>query len=237
MRGFFVTGTDTGVGKTCISAGLLTLLAWQGFRCAGFKPVAAGLEEGRLPAVNDDVQALQAASNVSLDPHKVGPFQFRAACAPHIAAQQEGVRLPRGGWRERALAVSEEAEVLVTEGAGGFCVPLSQLHEAPRWGLDDVAVELGWPVVLVVGLRLGCLNHALLTAHAIAARGLLLAGWVCNRVDPQMLHADDNLASLRAWLPAPCWGDVPWMEAPTPLAVAAALDAPSIVKALSVQPC
>jgi dethiobiotin synthetase len=237
VRGFFVTGTDTGVGKTCISAGLLTVLAGQGFRCAGFKPVAAGLEEGGLPAVNDDVQALQAASNVSLDPHKVGPFQFRAACAPHLAAQQEGVRLPRGGWRERALAVSEEAEVLIAEGAGGFCVPLSQAHEAPRWGLDDVAVELGWPVVLVVGLRLGCLNHALLTAQAIAARGLLLAGWVCNRVDPLMLHADDNLASLRAWLPAPCWGDVPWMDAPSPLAVAAALDAPSILKALAVQPC
>ena len=235
MKGLFITGTDTGVGKTLISTGLLAALAGQGLRCAGFKPVAAGVEAGAV--ANEDVLALQAASCGAAGLDQVGPFQFTDACAPHIAASHAGVRLPRHGWRERALTVSPGADVLMAEGAGGFCVPLSPVGEV-RWGLDDVAVDLGWPVVLVVGLRLGCLNHSLLTAQAIAARGLRLAGWVCNRVDPSMPHADENLASLSAWLSAPCWGDVPWMAAPvTPSDVAAHLDVPAVLSALSELSC
>ncbi len=231
MRGLFVTGTDTGVGKTCISTGLLVALSRQGWRVAGFKPVAAGLPQGSDR--NEDVAALQAASSQPVLAEHVGPFQLREACAPHIAAQLEGRCLPREGWRERVQALAPHADIVVAEGAGGFCVPLSAVDDA-RWGLDDVAAALGWPVVLVVGLRLGCLNHALLTAQAIAARGLPLAGWVANRIDPAMPHAEANLASLRAWLPAPCWGDIPWMaETPAAAQVADRLDPAAVRAALA----
>jgi dethiobiotin synthetase len=234
MKGFFITGTDTGVGKTLISTGILAALAACGLRGAGFKPVAAGIDPGSN--TNEDVLALHSVSPPSIPLNQVGPFQFREACAPHIAAAHEGQALPRQGWKQRASAFAPQAEVLIVEGAGGFCVPLSPLGE-PRWGLDDLAQDLGLPVVLVVGLRLGCLNHALLTAQAVQARGLPLAGWVCNRVDPAMLHPEENRASLRAWLPAPCWGDVPWMPQATPTQVAAHLDTPAMLRALSTLSC
>lgn len=230
--GVFVTGTDTGVGKTCVATALLTVLSTQGWRTAGFKPVAAGLGD-EPDAVNDDVVALQSASSLPLSTHQVGPWQLRAACAPHVAAELEAQQLPRTGWREQAYALAQQADVVVVEGAGGFCVPLSARHE-PRWGLDDVAADLGWPVLLVVGVRLGCLNHALLTAQSIEARGLRLAGWVGNRIDPAMAHADANLDSLRAWLPAPCWGDVPWMATPSVQGVVSALHLPIIATALGL---
>ncbi|MES2887445.1 MAG: dethiobiotin synthase [Pseudomonadota bacterium] len=235
--GVFVTGTDTGVGKTCVATALLTALSAQGWRTAGFKPVAAGLGDGP-DAVNDDVAALQSAASLPLSSHQVGPWQLRTACAPHVAAELEARQLPRTGWREQAHALARQADIVVVEGAGGFCVPLSPAH-APRWGLDDVATDIGWPVLLVVGLRLGCLNHALLTAQAIEARGLWLAGWVGNRIDPAMAHADANMDSLRAWLPAPCWGDVPWMATPSAHSAVAALDLPVVARALGLKqaPC
>ncbi len=226
MSGIFVTGTDTGVGKTLVSVALLRLLSEQGLRVVGFKPVAAGLDK---TGQNEDIEALQAASNIRVSRQQVGPYQLQAACAPHLAAQMQGVSLPSEGWRERALALQSRADVVIAEGAGGFCVPLSL---TPRWGLDDVAADLQWPVVLVIGLRLGCLNHALLTAQAIAARGLSLAGWVCNRIDPHMLWADENLASLKALLAAPCWGDIPWMPALSKAQAVAALDGALIVNTL-----
>lgn len=218
MSGLFVTGTDTGVGKTLVSVALLRLLAQQGLKVVGFKPVAAGLDPS---GQNEDIEALHAASNIRVDRAQVGPFELAAACAPHIAAQMQGLTLPCEGWRERAQALHAAADCVVAEGAGGFCVPLGL---TPRWGLDDVAAELQWPVVLVVGLRLGCLNHALLTAQAIAARGLTLAGWVCNRIDAQMPWADENLASLKTLLAAPCWGDIAWMPALSVPQAVAALD-------------
>ncbi len=226
MSGLFITGTDTGVGKTCVSVALLHLLSAQGWRVAGFKPVAAGTSES---GDNEDVEALQAASSIPVNREQVGPYQFRAACAPHLAAQMQGVSLPRRGWQARAQALGDELDMIIAEGAGGFCVPLGL---NPRWGLDDVAAELQWPVILVVGLRLGCINHSLLTMQAIASRGLTLAGWVCNRIDPHMPWADDNLASLKSLLPAPCWGDIPWMPAPHPAQAAAALDSALILRTL-----
>lgn len=226
MNGLFITGTDTGVGKTCVSVALLHLLSQQGWCVAGFKPVAAGVNEA---GSNEDVEALQAASSRALTSQQVGPYQLRAACAPHLAAQMQGVSVPREGWLGRAQALGDNLDLVIAEGAGGFCVPLN-LH--PRWGLDDVAVEFQWPVILVVGLRLGCLNHALLTAQAIAARGLALAGWVCNRIDPSMPWADDNLASLKSLLSAPCWGDIPWMATPNSAQAAAALDSALILRTL-----
>jgi dethiobiotin synthetase len=235
IKGCFVTGTDTEVGKTRVSAGLLHLLAGQGLRTVGVKPVAAGMSEHAGRWVNEDVQALQQAASVASTDTEVACWQFRTACAPHLAARLEGVRLERAALVAHARRQAQRGDVVVVEGVGGFRVPLSDPGDpVGRWGMDDVAVDLGLPVVLVVGLRLGCLNHALLTAQAIAAAGLPLAGWVCNRVDPGMAQAEDNIDTLRQWLPAPCLGVVPWLAQPTPAAVAAALDAAAVRGALGL---
>lgn len=223
MRGCFVTGTDTEVGKTRISAALLHWLGEQGQRCAGYKPVAAGTEVIDGEDINEDVRALRNASSVALADAEVGPFQFEDACAPHIAAALEGRSIERAALLQGALALATRAEYLIAEGVGGFRVPLG-----PDFDSADFAMDLGLPVVLVVGLRLGCINHALLSAEAICARGLRLAGWVANTVDPAMLHRDDNLATLghelwRHWQ-APCLGVVPRLARPDPAAVSAHLD-------------
>lgn len=223
MHGCFVTGTDTEVGKTRISAALLHWCAEQGWRSAGFKPVAAGTSVIDGQRVNEDVRVLREASSLALTDAEVGPLQFEAACAPHIAAALEGRVMECGAILCSARALAARADVLVVEGVGGFCVPLG-----PDWSSADLAVELGLPVLLVVGLRLGCINHALLSAEAVRARGLRLAGWVGNSIAPDMPWADENVATLREWLwqqhGAPCLGVVPWLAEPGPAAVAAHLD-------------
>ena len=235
LRGVFVTGTDTEVGKTCVSAGLLHWFAQAGLRSAGFKPVAAGkqLIDGRW--VNGDVRALRDAGSVSLADAEVGPCQFSAACAPHIAASIEGRSIDRQALRDAALALAQRADVLVVEGVGGFCVPLGA-----DWDSADLACDLGLPLLLVVGLRLGCLNHALLTAEAVAARGLALSGWIGNSVEPDMPWLPENLDSLRQELAcrhrAPCLGVVPWLAAAEPAAVAAHLDDAALRRAFDWVP-
>ncbi len=215
LRGCFVTGTDTGVGKTRISATLLHWCTGQGWRSAGFKPVAAGTELIAGEQVNDDVLALLQASSIPLTSSEVGPYQFSAACAPHVAAQLEGRSISRKTLVQAAQSLAARADLLVVEGVGGFCVPL-----APDWDSADLAADLGLPILLVVGLRLGCLNHALLTAQAIEARGLRLAGWIGNRIDPDLPWADENIASLKHELArrhgATCLGIVPWLAHATP---------------------
>jgi dethiobiotin synthetase len=225
VHGVFITGTDTEVGKTRISAGVLRLLARQGIEAGGLKPVAAGMSEIEGRWINEDVQALQAASGVTLSDAEVGPVQLRTACAPHIAAALEGMTPDRAALVAHVRRMVPRAQAWVVEGVGGFCVPMSAPGARPRWGMDDLAADLHWPVVMVVGLRLGCLNHALLTAQAVRARGLTLAGWVANRVDPAMGHPDENLLSLRDGLDAPCLGDVAHLAQPGADAVAACLDA------------
>ena len=220
MSNIFVTGTDTEIGKTRTSAALLHWCAQQGWRSAGFKPVAAGLE---ADGSNEDVEALRAAGSMELGSAEVGPLQFQAACAPHIAAALEGRAIGLPTLVQQARALAQRADVLVVEGVGGFCVPLT-----PDADTADLALALGYPVVLVVGLRLGCISHALLTAEAIRARGLRLAGWVGNRVVRDMPWVDENVATLRDRLwrqhGAPCLGVVPWLAEPDPAAVAAHLD-------------
>ncbi|MCM5680726.1 dethiobiotin synthase [Schlegelella sp. S2-27] len=231
MKGVFVTGTDTEVGKTCVSAGLSTVLARAGMRVAGCKPVAAGLRPHGDGWVNDDVEALRAASTVQLSTAEVCPCLLREPCAPHIAAQREGLTVERAALLGHVRLLAERADALVVEGVGGFCVPLGQ-----GWGTDDFAADLGMPVVLVVGLRLGCLNHALLTAQAVHRRGLLLAGWVANRIDPRMAHADENIATLDHLLAeqyaAPRLATVPWMAQPTAEAVADCFEAALLLQRL-----
>ncbi len=227
LRGCFVTGTDTEIGKTRISAALLRWLAQSGHRCAGFKPVAAGTESVDGQHVNEDVRTLRDASSLALTDAEVGPLQFGAACAPHIAAAIEGRTIERTLLLRAALALGARCDALVVEGVGGFCVPLDV-----DWDAADLAVDLGLPVVLVVGLRLGCINHALLTAEAIRTRGLHLAAWVGNRVVRDMPWADENVAALRERLwrqhRAPCLGVVPWLARPDSVAVAAHLDSAAL---------
>ncbi|HEX5805164.1 MAG TPA: dethiobiotin synthase [Macromonas sp.] len=223
VRACFVTGTDTEVGKTRVSAALLHWCAQQGWRSAGLKPVAAGTEMLDGERANDDVRTLRAAASVPLTDADICPFQFDAACAPHIAAALEGRTIATGPILQAAHRLAQQTDVLVVEGAGGFRVPL-----APGFDSADLTQALGLPVVLVVGLRLGCINHALLTAEAVRARGLRLAGWVGNSVDPAMPWRGENVQTLRQQLlaefQAPCLGVVPHLAPPTAAAVATHLD-------------
>jgi dethiobiotin synthetase len=242
LRGCFVTGTDTEVGKTHVSAALLQLLGAQGLRVAGYKPVAAGTvpgEGGRL--VNEDVQRLYAASTLRpLDMAEVGPCVFDTPCAPHIAARLQGRAIRPAELLAGAARLAARADALVVEGVGGFCVPLAEPGDDPLWpgGFDsaDLAVQLGLPVILVVGLRLGCLNHAQLTAHAVLARGLRLAGWVANAMQPEGAYHADNLAALRLRfdqrLGVPCLGELPFCADPSPARLAAHLDVAALCAAL-----
>jgi dethiobiotin synthetase len=223
LRGCFVTGTDTEVGKTRISAALLHWCAQQGWRSAGFKPVAAGTSLIDGERVNEDVRALREAGSLALSDAEVGPFQLETACAPHIAAALQHQAIDRAALLRAAQALASRAELLVIEGVGGFCVPLGS-----DWDTADLACDFQLPVLLVVGLRLGCINHALLTAEAVRARGLRLLGWIGNVVDANMPWVDENIACLRERLwqqhDAPCLGLVPWLAEPTPAKVAAHLD-------------
>lgn len=202
----FVTGTDTGVGKSRAAAALLHALARRGLRVVGMKPVAAGTEPDAqgLPQ-NDDVLALRAASNMRVAPELDNPVCLRDAVSPHIAARNAGTRIDIGLIAARFEALQAAADAVVVEGAGGFLVPLNDTQTGA-----DLAQALGLPVILVVGLRLGCLNHALLTRDSIAACGLPLAGWICNRLDPAMSEQQANLDYLRARLPAPLLADWPF---------------------------
>ena len=220
MTGWFVTGTDTEIGKTCVSAGLAHALSQRGWRVAALKPLAAGqVQDAQGVWFNDDVRHLHGAQSAGLSEDEVGPFQWRTPCAPHIAARIEGRPIDRDAVLAAVRTAAARADLSVVEGVGGFRVPLVE-----GWDTADLARDLGLPVVLVVGLRLGCINHASLTAEAVRARGLPLAGWVANTLAEPLPHLDDNLSALQAVLGAPCWGHVPRLHPPTAAAVAAHLN-------------
>ena len=224
MRGFFITGTDTEIGKTFVTAALTRAMAAHGVRVAPIKSLAAGQTWRNSQWTNDDVATLLEAQDLNLTDAEVGPLQFREACAPHIAARLEGRSVEREPLLAAIRATATKADLALVEGVGGFCVPLTD-----SWDTADLAVDLGLPVILVVGLRLGCINHALLTAEAIRARGLKLAAWVANTVDPHQPYVTDNLASLQAGLKAPCLGHLPRLS--DPLAAPACLDISALLPA------
>lgn len=205
-RGLFVAGTDTGVGKTRVAVALIRALQAQGLRVAAMKPVAAGSAPGEL---NEDVVALRQAADVAADLGDVNPYSFSEPIAPHIAAQESGVRIELGVIAAAFARLAAAADVVVVEGAGGWRVPLNDSED-----MADLAQRLGLPVVLVVGLRLGCLSHALLTAESIAARRVPWAGWVGNHIDPAMARQAANVGALRARLPGPCLGVQPFAPGP-----------------------
>ncbi|MEE4184233.1 MAG: dethiobiotin synthase [Gammaproteobacteria bacterium] len=204
-RFWFVTGTDTGVGKTFVAAGLLAVARSRGLSTLGLKPVAAGCEERDGQWGNEDAWALQQHSSVKPAYTTVNPVALREPMAPHIAAEREGRALALAALATHCRSQFGTAEFGVVEGAGGWLVPLNADHT-----LADLAQQLGCDVVLVVGMRLGCINHALLTAAAIRAAGLRLAGWVANHIDPEMAVQDENVAALAERLDAPLLGRVPY---------------------------
>ena len=213
---YFVTGTDTGVGKTLISCALLHRFAAQGERVVGMKPVAAGCN---YDGQNDDVGQLRAAGNLPASDEQINPYRFTPAVAPHLAAQLAGVSIDFARIKKAFTELAAQAEVVIVEGAGGLIVPLDATQDS-----SDLMRELGLPVILVVGMRLGCLNHALLTVEAIAARGLTLAGWVANVLDAGMVMLDENVAALEQRINAPLLGVVPYQLQPNAGVVAAQLD-------------
>lgn len=207
MKACFVTGTDTGVGKTLVSAALLRAAARRGLRSIGLKPVAAGCEWRDAAWVNHDALLLQRCASVRLAYEQINPIALRKAMAPHLAAAAESRVLEVDPLAAHCRAVAGlPHDLLLVEGAGGWFVPLDARHT-----MADLARALGWPVILVVGMRLGCLNHALLTAAAIRAAGLPLAGWVANSPDPAMEALEDNIVSLEPRLGAPRLATLPWL--------------------------
>ena len=213
MKGVFVTGTDTGVGKTHVSVALIHALRAQGLRVAAMKPVAAGAERREGVLINEDVAALMAAADVDCDPRWVNPYLFTPPIAPHIAAAQAGKTIDLKVIVDAYFRLAEMADVVVVEGVGGFRVPLNATRDTA-----DLAVALGLPLLLVVGLRLGCLNHALLTAEAIAHRALRWGGWIGNHIDPAMDAQAENVLALRHLLPDPCLGIQPYCAHANPRA-------------------
>jgi dethiobiotin synthetase len=209
MIGCFVTGTDTGVGKTLVSTGLLHALAPHHRRVVGMKPVAAGVVPWGEDWASEDAIALRSASTLAVAPELDNPVLLLDPLSPHIAAERAGVQIDIAAIVRSYQALAAQADAVVVEGAGGFHVPLTDTQTGA-----DLAQALALPVVLVVGLRLGCLSHALLTAEAIRARGLVLVGWVANRVDPEMEATDENIAYLRARLGAPLLAEVLYQDLP-----------------------
>ncbi len=220
-QGYFVTGTDTGVGKTLIACALLRAFARTGKSVVGMKPVAAGREGGRWA----DVEALAHASTVSARAQIVNPYALEPAIAPHIAAELAGLEIGLEPIAHAYEELSRLADVVVVEGVGGFLVPLN----AAQTGAD-LAMRLGLPMVLVVGMRLGCLNHALLTRRQLEASGLRCAGWVANCIFPDMPHLGGNIRALEQRLDCPLLGVVPFLREPTPAGVAGLLSFDALIE-------
>lgn len=212
----FVTGTDTEIGKTLVASALVHWQAQQGWRVAAMKPIAAGAEwrDGRW--CNEDVDALAASVSVQLPQDITTPCLFKTPAAPHIAAHLEARQIDPVHILRCFEQVRAQSDAVVVEGVGGFRVPLNESYDTA-----DLAKDLGLPVLLVVGMRLGCINQALLTAEAIAARGLQLMGWVANTVDAQMLFPQENIEALAQRIPAPLLATVPRLAHASAAAAAA----------------
>lgn len=199
--GYFVTGTGTGVGKTLVSCALLHAFAARGKNVIGMKPVAAGCENGKWT----DVELLVAASNVIAPRERINPYALTPPIAPHIAASRAGIHVDINTIHHACLDLRNLADIVIIEGVGGFLVPLNDHQDGA-----DMARALGLPVILVVGMELGCLNFALLTAQAVRISGVPLAGWVANQIDPRMSAFDENVCALQQRLNCPLLGVLPF---------------------------
>jgi dethiobiotin synthetase len=206
MKGVFVTGTDTEVGKTLISVAFIELLKQQGLNVAVMKPVASGCKNTVEGLRNEDALALQQQSNVELSYELINPYAFEPAIAPHIAAEQLGKTIDIAILKNTYQQIQSHADAVVVEGAGGWLVPLNQDHT-----MADLAVALQLPVILVVAVRLGCINHALLSVAAIQQSGVPLLGWVANHVEA-VAQSDEIINTLKLRINTPCLGVVPHLS-------------------------
>jgi dethiobiotin synthetase len=208
-RGFFITGTDTGIGKTHVGCSLLTALGRRGLATAAMKPVASGCRQTADGWRNDDALQLQQAANIRLRYDDVNPYALPAAIAPHLAAREAGAIIDLDGLQQRFDALARQADITVVEGVGGWCVPLNAEQTTV-----DLACRLALPLIIVVGIRLGCINHALLTFNAIdsAAGAPAVAGWVANIIDPETLRIPDIITTLREAIAAPFLGTLPYLQ-------------------------
>lgn len=213
---FFVTGTDTGVGKTLVCCSLLHAFAARDIKVAGMKPVAAGCEEN---GINEDVKELRKATNILASLGQINPYSFLHPIAPHIAARNSGVQINFERILESFKELTSLADVVIVEGAGGFLVPLNETQD-----ISDLVETLDIPVILVVGMRLGCLNHALLTECAIISRGLKFAGWVANILDQDMSALDENILSLQQRISAPLLGIIQFQSTADPRLIASLIN-------------
>ena len=218
-RAVYVTGTDTGVGKSLASAALLAALNAREIGAVGMKPVASGCEPTDAGLRNADAELLLAHSAGNPEYANVNPYAFADPIAPHLAAADAGMEIALPRIETAFAALADRAQFVVVEGVGGWMAPLG-----PRLMQADLVRALHLPVILVVGLRLGCLNHALLSARAIRADGATLIGWIGSSIDPQMARREDNLTTLRERLDVPCFGVLPHDVAPNSAALAAHLD-------------
>lgn len=214
-QGFFITGTDTGCGKSEVTLALMHLLQVQGHRVLGMKPVASGAEPTADGLCNEDALRIQQQGSAEVPYELINPYAFEPPIAPHIAAQQAGETIRFRQLRDNYQTLSDQADLVLVEGVGGWKVPLGADGD-----VSDLAAFLELPVILVVGMKLGCINHALLTAEAIVAKGAALAGWVANQVDARMLVTEANLETLTESIDAPCLGFVPFHEEVSPRGVA-----------------
>ena len=206
MKRWFVTGTDTEVGKTVASGALLQAAGTAGYRTAGYKPVASGCEMFAEGMRNSDALALQRYSSVTLPYEQVNPFAFMEPTSPHIVSAEEGRPVSAEALSQGLRRLEAQADWVLVEGAGGWYTPLSDTLTFADWVKQEQL-----PVILVVGVKLGCINHAMLTADAVQAAGLRLAGWIANQVQPPGKRHQEYLATLKQRLPAPCLGEIPWL--------------------------
>ena len=218
-QGFFVTGTDTGVGKTLISAALIHSLRNVNVRVSGMKPIASGCIETGHGLKNEDADLLLQASNVDADYDLICPYRFLPPIAPHIAAQAQGTVILIEHIIECYHRLQSSSDKIVVEGVGGWQVPLDE-HKS----MSDLAIELDLPVIIVVGGRLGCINHALLTADSVLASGLSLAGWVFNQIDPDMQKIAAVKQTLQRRMPGRLIADIPWQKNPAAREISIQLD-------------
>jgi dethiobiotin synthetase len=208
-RGYFITGTDTGVGKTRVSLALMQLLQKQGHVVTGMKPVASGCRSTPAGLVNDDALQLQAQASFTVPYEQVNPYAFEPPIAPHLAAKAQGVRIDPDVIGHALKVLTQAADRVVVEGVGGWLVPIDETRT-----MADVAAALELPVIMVVGIRLGCLNHALLTAAAIQAAPVSFAGWVANRMDPDCEAVEENILALQERLAVPRLAELPYCAKP-----------------------
>jgi dethiobiotin synthetase len=219
--GLFVTGTDTGCGKTEITLGIMHKLQQQGASVLGMKPIASGALRTNEGLRNEDALRIQAQCSQTIPYSSVNPLVYEPPISPHLAAEAEGRPISLDEILRGYRDLREQADRVIVEGVGGWHVPLGDSIT-----LADLARTLDLPMIMVVGMRLGCLNHALMTAECMLNSGVQLKGWVANLVDPEMQAIEDNINTLRSWLPAPCLGEVPYLESLSPDQVASYLDGP-----------